>query len=330
MKLSIIIPVYNAEKYICRCLDSIYHQDISPSDYETILIDDGSTDRTATILAKYASKYSNIHIITQKNSGASAARNTGIKQAHGDFITFIDADDYIEQTYLYQLLSASDINQKQLVCAGYQTFGAYKDGMKVPHTVTYHKNDVDKSEFCKYLGHGYLVRAMGWKLFRRDIIINNNIQFNKNLHFCEDTPFVFNYLSKCDSIRLIPCDGYRYYKPVEQHSYKITNCTTYKNHITEIKASIDHLSKSWSINLSHIEELITNMLYYNYSYHLGQLAYTDYKKELQLFKKYSLEIPFPIEKKLTYFLKWYTRKLSLIFPFLSYPIDNLLIRLRSK
>ena len=145
MKLSIIIPVYNAENYISRCLDSIYHQDISPGDYETILIDDGSTDCTATILAEYASKYPNIHIIAQKNSGASAARNTGIKLAHGEFITFIDADDYIEQNYLYQLISASDINQKQLVCAGYQTFGAYQNGMKVPHMVTYHKNDVDKS-----------------------------------------------------------------------------------------------------------------------------------------------------------------------------------------
>lgn len=96
--VSIIIPVYNAEKYLSRCLESILEQ--TYKDYEVVIVDDGSTDSTAKIIEEYIRKYNFIRKISQKNSRAAAARNNGIRNAHGEYIAFIDADDYIHKEYI--------------------------------------------------------------------------------------------------------------------------------------------------------------------------------------------------------------------------------------
>ena len=92
--VSIIIPVYNAEHTLCKCLDSILEQDFN--NYEIILVNDGSKDSSPDICNEYGSKYHNISIINQNNAGVSSARNAGLDVAKGDWITFIDSDDYIE------------------------------------------------------------------------------------------------------------------------------------------------------------------------------------------------------------------------------------------
>ena len=96
-KVSIIVPVYNAEKYLERCLDSLVNQTLK--DIEIICINDGSTDKSLKILNKYAGEYNNILIIEQENKGQSAARNVGIDTAGGEFIAFIDADDWVDLDY---------------------------------------------------------------------------------------------------------------------------------------------------------------------------------------------------------------------------------------
>ena len=93
IKISVVIPVYNAAPYLQRCLDSIYSQ--SYKNLEIICINDGSTDKSLEILSTYAKKEKRLVVISQENKGASAARNAGIERATGDFISFIDADDYI-------------------------------------------------------------------------------------------------------------------------------------------------------------------------------------------------------------------------------------------
>lgn len=95
LKLSIIIPVYNTEKYVGECLDSSVEQDILKNEYEIICIDDGSTDGSLNVLTEYSNKYENIHVYSQKNQGVSAARNAGISVASGKYVWFVDSDDYI-------------------------------------------------------------------------------------------------------------------------------------------------------------------------------------------------------------------------------------------
>ena len=105
--LSIIIPVYNVEKYLAECLDSCLAQDIPAADYEIICVNDGSTDGSAVILERYAREHSNVRFITQPNGGVSVARNTGIDAACGDYIWFVDPDDFIRKNCLAELRKAA-------------------------------------------------------------------------------------------------------------------------------------------------------------------------------------------------------------------------------
>lgn len=93
VSISVIVPVYNAAQYLPRCLDSVMEQS---GNFEVIVVNDGSTDNSLDIMRKYAEKYSNIHIVNQENKGVSAARNTGLNQAENKYITFVDADDWLE------------------------------------------------------------------------------------------------------------------------------------------------------------------------------------------------------------------------------------------
>ena len=106
MFLSIIIPIYNAERFISECLESCIHQNISKTDYEIICVNDGSTDHSLQIIQKYASKYDNIKIINQKNGGEGAARNAGLRIARGDYCWFLDADDLMKEDCLSEIHNA--------------------------------------------------------------------------------------------------------------------------------------------------------------------------------------------------------------------------------
>lgn len=112
-KVSIIIPVYNVEIYLTRCLDSCLQQDLSYDEYEIIAINDGSTDNSLSILQDYADRYPNLKIVNQDNRKQGAARNRGIEIATGDYIWFVDSDDWLEPNvlnYLYQSAWGADIS----------------------------------------------------------------------------------------------------------------------------------------------------------------------------------------------------------------------------
>lgn len=104
MKLSIIVPVYNVADYLAKCLDSLLAQDLPQNEYEIIVVNDGSTDDSGVIAQQYADKYANIILINQGNQGLSGARNTGIKHSKGNYIQFVDSDDYLEENVLGGLM----------------------------------------------------------------------------------------------------------------------------------------------------------------------------------------------------------------------------------
>ena len=113
IKMSIIVPAYNAEKYLERCLDSLVNQDLSTKEYEVIVINDGSTDRTGAILHEYSNRYSYFHCITVENSGVSEARNYGCRKAKGKYFLFVDADDWIQSNvlqYVYDSLEKDELD----------------------------------------------------------------------------------------------------------------------------------------------------------------------------------------------------------------------------
>lgn len=111
IELSIIVPVYNVEKYLCKCIDSLLDQDLSPEEYEIILVDDGSPDRCGEICDEYSSRYSNINVVHRENGGLSAARNSGIEVARGECVQFVDSDDYLESNVLKTLVEKMESDQ---------------------------------------------------------------------------------------------------------------------------------------------------------------------------------------------------------------------------
>ncbi len=105
LKFSIIVPIYNVEPYLCKCIDSLLNQDIPSDEYEIILVDDGSTDGCVNIVNNYSCRYDNIVAIHQSNGGLSAARNCGIDNAKGEYVIFVDSDDYLQPNVLKELIS---------------------------------------------------------------------------------------------------------------------------------------------------------------------------------------------------------------------------------
>ena len=183
-KISIIIPAYNAEKYINECIDSILkNSNESLYQIEIIIINDGSTDHTLEKLEKYK-KNNFIHTYTTKNQGVSAARNYGIKLAKGDWITFIDADDKVTEGFVDQ--NINELNNSALLKTTIST-NNYNNQIK-------DKTTISIQHLLSKLTYGEMPAFIFSYFFKKDIV--KQIHFNKNIHFMEDSLFLIEYLNK--------------------------------------------------------------------------------------------------------------------------------------
>lgn len=204
MKVSIIVPVYNAEKVLHFCVDSILNQTFK--DFELILIDDGSTDRSGDICDEYAKDNDNIVTKHIENSGVSVARNIGIETARGVYICFIDSDDYLENDYLETLVKIkNDYQSVESIWCGFKTVDGYNNPAVLQRVV--YSKDVElfetSTKFVMTLHDKWLDAAPWCKLFSREIIINFNLRFSKEFSLGEDLIFNFNYLEHTNGRILI-------------------------------------------------------------------------------------------------------------------------------
>ena len=191
--ISVIVPVYNAEKYLSRCIDSILAQ--SYKDFELLLIDDGSKDGSATICDNYAIKDSRVRVFHKANGGVSSARNLGLDNATGEWITFIDSDDYVESEYLKNFTQDSDLSLQ-----------GYYNG---DNMVRYEEAFVYSEPGAEYLNKNY-VYGPYCKLFRSKIIKLNNIRFDEDLSFGEDILFCLKYMLHAYDMHVSTYVGYHY------------------------------------------------------------------------------------------------------------------------
>lgn len=204
--VSIIVPVYNAEKYIEECLYSLIRQ--TYHDIEIILIDDGSRDHSSEICEKYSLQDSRINLIQQQNAGVSAARNTGIDRARGEYIMFCDSDDVVHPQWVEQHLRAQKENHDSLIVSNVARF--FNDSVPENENVKYFLSVTDYySLFIDGLS-GYPIN----KIFIKDIILRYEIRFNKNLPIGEDVTFVSEYLHHCKNCLKLDNTLY-YYRQVE-------------------------------------------------------------------------------------------------------------------
>lgn len=193
MKVSIIVPIYNVEKYVDMCVESLLVQ--SYKNIEILLIDDGSTDRSKNICEKYKMNDSRIKLYSQKNSGVSSARNLGLRCSTGDYIMFVDSDDWVEKNYVEKMMK--NISKCDCAICGY--YEEYKN-KTFNHRVSVEPL-FEKSEeaIIKVLNNNYGGYIYN-KIFKRKILLENNIIFDKNVHMCEDMLFVVQYLTKCNNV----------------------------------------------------------------------------------------------------------------------------------
>ena len=204
-KISIIIPMYNAQDYIVALLDCIIAQ--TEKSFEVLLCDDGSTDNTVRICQDYAKRDQRFRVIRNLHQGVSQSRNSGIAASSGIWITFIDCDDRISSTYLSSLLQGAINDSIDLVCCGYAVISGNKTDV-----VTYIDNAYSDREQYKLLCKTkFLYRCSPWaKLFKKKIIIENNIRFNINLSHSEDRLFFYEYLLYTNGIYTTSSIGYFY------------------------------------------------------------------------------------------------------------------------
>lgn len=187
-EVSVIIPVYNTEQYLPRCLDSILSQ--SFSDFELLLIDDGSTDCSGAICDGYAEKDSRIRVFHKKNGGVSSARNLGLKEAKGEWIYFVDSDDEVLPEGL-QIMVNSISEEVDIVMAGYEKFDekgkqVYSIKGIVSKIITSELAIKEMYEPSVYWYQGYI-----WnKLIRKEIIRDKGICFAEDVYFNEDRLFL--------------------------------------------------------------------------------------------------------------------------------------------
>lgn len=253
-KISIIIPVYNAENTLNRCLDSIVNQEYK--NYEVILINDGSTDNSKQILDEYKDKYTNIIVKHKINEGVSSARNRGLEIASGEYIMFADSDDFLSKDCLKTLIN--EINSKNIDLITSSFFEIYTEGNIVEHNIL--KNSYKGLKIINNLPDYYFIEGFihpCWgKLYKREIIINNNIKFEKQ-SLSEDTVFNIEYLKYCKNIGFFNEKLYYYY------CYTENNLTSkvYEN-VFEIYIEVENKFKEFGLSESTIEKTMYPQ-YYN-------------------------------------------------------------------
>ena len=201
--ISVIIPVYNAEKFLHRCIDSILSQ--TYTDFELLLINDGSFDNSGEICNEYASKDARIKVFHKKNGGVSSARNLGLDNAKGEWITFVDADDWLEITALKKMLETADAD---LIIGSVKFHPSGVRGNLLNENKRVARENLNEL-LINQIDH-YSISGPWAKLYKTIIIENHKIRFDVSLCFGEDSIFVKEYLLHINSIRCINDLCYNY------------------------------------------------------------------------------------------------------------------------
>ena len=233
MIFSIIIPIYNVAKYLPKCLDSVLGQ--SFTDFEVICVNDGSTDDSLSVLEQYAARDARIKVISQANGGLSAARNTGINNAHGKYILFLDSDDWIESNTL-QVLD-DHLAGEDLLCFNGRKFVEEKNCFEPADNL---KTETNISGWDYYCHHALESRRFAFvcvvlRCYRREYLINNNLLFKTGI-FHEDnlfTPLACFYAKK---VSIIPDCLYNY--RIRSNSIMTTRSLKHRQDIIQIANSL--------------------------------------------------------------------------------------------
>lgn len=205
--VSVIVPVYNTVRYLDECLRSVCNQ--SFRDWECLLVDDGSTDGSGSLCDAWAEKDTRIRVLHQPNKGVSAARNAGLEEARGQYVAFLDSDDWLTEDCLQRLYKVIPSEKAGLAVCGF----FYDDGERRTRSFTTLRSVTigpeDAPAFADLNEH-YLLSVPFAKLYRTDIIAAHHLRFDETCSFGEDLLFNYAYLDHIRTIAIVPACLYHY------------------------------------------------------------------------------------------------------------------------
>lgn len=282
MKVSIIVPVYNSEIWLQRCIQSILNQTMN--DFELLLIDDGSTDSSGEICNHYKKLDSRVKAIHNINQGVSRTRNMGIDIAQGDYILFVDSDDYIEKNMLERMIFLIEKNKSDICISGFQYYILQND--KRIDNIPVSSFSGSSIEFYHnmfvQLYEGLIINAPWNKLISRKLICESNIRFNNNITIYEDLSFCMQLLLEANHITVL--DEALYIYVLKEQGSLISRI--YKNHYEGYEYFYSILNKY--LDLQKATEQIRFKLYTNYVERSLSLSIQIYKRAGNNIKTYDL------------------------------------------
>ena len=266
--VSIIVPVYNVEEYLSRCIDSILAQTFT--EFELLLIDDGSTDSSGIICDEYKNKDDRIRVFHKKNGGVSSARNIGIENANGDWLAFVDSDDYVYSTFLetYVELYSGEV---ELCILGIVPDYSISAEYKITNTSIDYNGDLKGALSllynCKMFG------SLCNKCFKKSVIDKNDLRFNELYRFREDEEFLLRYMSHVKQVAATTMQSYVYIVP-DWNKYNnsenlLTLCSMYRSVLSIYEGKANNITDLYQTEL--------------YKEYLSLLRIDKYKSMKQLF-----------------------------------------------
>lgn len=303
LQISIIVPVYNKEKYLRDCVDSILQQ--TYKDFELILVDDGSKDSSWNIIKEYADKDERVVPAHQENAGVSAARNAGLERAQGKWICFVDADDYLPKDGIQILVEYGEKSNADIINANATRVEGEKS-----YKIFNFKNEIVKGNI-----YPRLVHFAPWaQLFKRSIIEEYHLRYIKGLAYSEDNVFILNYSLYASSIEFVNDSVYNYrinsdsaiqnkdYKKVAYHqmwaAHEVYKLKDKKSSLRNFIINRTKILISSSIN-AYVYRAI-NILKINDIIKL----YSDFFKETNMFREYIIKATTLHTIKLLLKFKW--------------------------
>lgn len=223
--ISIIIPVYNVEKYLRRCVDSVLSQ--TYKNFECILIDDGSSDSSSKICDEYLKYDNRIKVIHKSNGGLSSARNVGIENSSGEYFCFVDSDDWIDENYIDYLYKSLINSNAQIAASG---ISIVNEDMQVTNTRIFPDSNLEKDNLFKELVdiNGDLYTMVTNKIFDKSLF--NDVRFTENRVY-EDYIIISALYSKCEKMVTIGQSLYYYYQRNDSLIHKQKKAKNYLDHI---------------------------------------------------------------------------------------------------
>lgn len=278
-KFSIIVPVYKAEKFIHNCIEGILAQTVT--DFELILVNDGSPDRSSEICEEYAKKDRRIKVFHKENGGPSSARNIGLDKAIGEYICFADSDDVVDNSFLEHFGTCdTDITVQGIFLKDFdeekEHYQPIKDGV------------YDRTDIKSIINNLYEARNTGYlvtRAFKRKIIENNRLRLNERYRVREDEEFIWQYMCYCQTFATVDKGAYHYDMPDFSSKYNHINpdsdfeCTvSIIEHCAQFIGEYNH--QYIANNVNRLASVVIN------SYQKNDFDYSKTKNYLTVYRKY--------------------------------------------